>query len=80
MKTNAVQYTIRVTDPELNKAMRQYAKKRGKSINQTVLESIIKGVNYKKPTVWQKYAGAIPLNTKTNKEFLKMRMVNPKDW
>lgn len=80
MKTNAPQYTIRITDPKLNQAMRQYAKKHGKSINETVLESIKKEVNYKQPTVWQKYAGTIPIDTKTRAEYINMRTVNQKDW
>jgi hypothetical protein len=72
------QYTIRINDPELNEAIRAYAQKRVKSINETVLESLIKEVNYNKPSKWQKYSGKIKANKNVVAEFNNMRTVNPK--
>jgi hypothetical protein len=76
----AKQYTIRVNDPKLNKAIRDYADKRGKSINETVIDSLIKEIKYKQTNKWSKYAGLIQTSAKVSSEFKSMRKVNVKDW
>jgi hypothetical protein len=80
MSKIAKQYTIRVNDPRLNRAIREYADMRGKSINETVLDTLIKEINYKKTSKWAKYSAKIGSQPKVNKEFKTMRKVNKKDW
>lgn len=80
MNKHAIQYTVRIDDPGLDRAVRALAKKQGKSINQTILDTLYKNTNYAKKSQWVKYEGAIPLQTETELALKAQRVVDSKDW
>ena len=83
MTKQSIQYTVRIDDPGLDRAVRRLAKKNKTSINETVILTLSKATGYsaraKKPT-WAKYKGVIPADIKVDNALDEMRVVDPKDW
>ena len=80
MDKNATQYTVRIDDPGLDKAVRTLAKKQGKSINQTIVDTLYKTTNYRKKTPWTEYAGTIPSTCEVEDALRLQRTVDNRDW
>lgn len=80
MANKTRQYTVRIDDLGLDKAVRSMAKKQGKSINQTILDILYKSTNYSKKSSWAQYSGIIPYQPVIESVLRAQRSVDSKDW
>lgn len=83
MVKNAIQYTVRIDDPGLDRAVRRLAKKNNKSINETVILTLSKATGYAKNVnkpAWAKYSGNIPFCAAEDEALASQRQLYMADW
>ncbi len=81
MKAHSVQYTIRGVPENVDKVLREEAKKRQISMNKLIVDELSASVGKKKgENPFMKYVGSIPHDEATETLLWEQRQVDPEDW
>lgn len=81
---NSIQYTVRNIPPKVDKALRNRAKKQGKSFNQTVVDALKKAVGVDKDTKeyhdldW--FIGSGGISPEAEAAFKEQRVIDEELW